>query len=340
MSSLAEKLQLNPVSPENLLEPTALHQVLRHNVPVYWSDALNAWFITRHDDVVACFRDSRLSADRMSFFEAQLQGLHLEAIRSLLDVFRKMMTMKDGMEHLQLRRQTSPAFTPQALDVWRPFVRRLVDSLVDRVKDWGRMDLVREISYPLPQLVIAEVLGIPAEDRELFCGWSRSIAEFGAPPANSDMLAVAHRANTAVEAFSEYLNRVIAERRQTPGRDVFSRMIHSGGMSDEELVANAILMLIAGHTTTTDQISNLFHELLTHPDQLQKLREDRSLVVSAVEEAFRFQPAVPNILRIVKETFQLRGRTLRKGDMVFLMLGAANRDPEVFPNAERLHVRW
>jgi cytochrome P450 len=338
MSSAAQMLQLNPVSPENLLDPTPLYQVLRHNVPVYWSDAVNAWFLTRFDDVVACFRDPRLSANRVPASEAQLQGLDLEAIRGFLEFSRRHMGMKDGMEHLRQRRQVSPSFTPQALDVWRPSIRRIVDSLVDRVRDWGRMELVREISYPLPQLVIAELLGIPAEDRELFCGWSRSIADFVAPAANVDMLAVARRANTAVEEFSKYLTPLVAERRQAPGRDVLSRMAQAGGMSDEELVANAILMLFAGHTTTTDQISNLFHELLTHSDQLQKLREDRSLIPSAVEEAIRFRPAVPNILRIAKETFQLRGRTIHKGDMVFLMLGAANRDPEVFPDAERFDI--
>ncbi len=338
MSSAAQKLQLNPVSPENLLDPTPLYQVLRHNVPVYWSDAVNAWFLTRYDDVVASFRDPRLSAERVGFFEAQLQGLNLEAIRKFVDTFRRQMVMKDGMEHLRLRRQTSPTFSPQALDVWRPVIRRIADSLVDPVRDWGRMELVREIAYPLPQLVIAEMLGIPAKDRELFCGWSKPLAEFSAPAANSDRLEVARRANTAVEEFSEYLTRVIAERRQTPGRDVFSRMILAGGMSDEELVANAILMLFAGHTTTTDQISNLFYELLMHPEQFQKLKEDRGLIPSAVEEAMRFRPAVPTILRIAKETFQLRGRTIRKGEMVFLMLGAANRDPEVFPDAERFDI--
>jgi cytochrome P450 PksS len=338
MSSAAQKLQLNPVSPENLLDPTPLYQVLRHNVPVYWSDAVNAWFITRHDDVMACFRDPRLSADRMVFFEAQLQGLNLESIRHFLDITRRQMAMKDGMEHLRLRRQTSPSVTPQALEVWRPIIRRIVDSLVDRVRDWGRMDLVREIAYPLPQLVIAEVLGICSEDRERFCGWSQAMAEFSAPAANSDRLVVGRRANTAVQEFSEYLTRVIAQRRQAPGRDVLSRMLQAGGMSDEELVANAILMLFAGHTTTTDQISNLFHALLTHPDQLQKLKQERGLIPSAVEEAIRFQPAVPNMLRIVKETFQLRDRTLRKGDMVFLMQGAANRDPEVFPDPERFDI--
>ncbi|MFY0524658.1 cytochrome P450 [Archangium gephyra] len=338
MSSAAQKLQLNPVSPENLLDPTPLYQVLRHNVPVYWSDAVNAWFLTRYDDVVASFRDPRLSADRVGFFEAQLQGLNLEAIRKFVDTFRRQMVQKDGMEHLRQRRQVSPSFSPQALDVWRPIIRRIADSLVDRVQDWRRMELVREIAYPLPQLVIAELLGIPAEDRERFCGWSKPIAEFSAPTANSDRLEVARRANTAVEEFSEYLTRVIAERRQAPGRDVLSRMIQAGGMSDEELVANAILMLFAGHTTTTDQISNLFHELLMHPEQFQKLREDRGLIPSAVEESIRFRPAVPSILRIAKETFQLRGRTIRKGDMVFLMLGAANRDPEVFPDAERFDI--
>jgi cytochrome P450 len=341
VGSAARQLVINPVSPENLLDPVPLYEEMRKNAPVFWSDLVQAWFITRNEDVMNCFRDSRLSANRTRFYEAQLRGMDVEVIRELMQSLSHQVGMKDGAEHQRLRRQVNPGFTPQMLDSWRPAIRRIMEMLVDRVEPMGRMDLFLDIAHQLPVLVIAEILGIPAEDRERFQAWVQPIAEFTSPSLGVDVAALARRATASMKEFNAYLLGVIQERRRTPGDDVLSRMIHNqegGGMSEDELVANVNLILSAGHVTTTDLLSNTVHDLLAHPDQYQKLREDRGLLASAVEEAIRFTPSMPFIHRIAVEDVQLHGKTIRKGDVVFLGLSSANRDPEAFPDPDTFDI--
>src|SRR5262249_37811301 len=158
-------------------------------------DAIQSWLVTRHDDVMACFRDPRLSANRAAFFEYQVQGLGQESIRGFMEVIHKQMFMLDGPEHVRLRRNTNPGFTAQALDSWRPAIRRTMEALLDRVVPLGRMDLVKEISYELPPLVIAELFGIPAADRARFRAWSEPLAAFSSPRADADMTSLAHNVN-------------------------------------------------------------------------------------------------------------------------------------------------
>jgi cytochrome P450 len=336
----AHKLQLNPVSPENLLEPIPLYRELRIREPVYWSDAVQAWFITRHEDVVACFRDPRLSANRTKLFEYQLREPGPSAFPAFLRFVYQQLAMKDGAEHLRARRQLNPSFTFQELEAWQPVIRRLMEELVDRVQPRGEMELVQELSSQLPPLVIAELLGVPAEDRERFVAWAKSLAEVSSFTPDADLKSVALRAEEVTREMSAYLGAVIEERRRAPGQEVLSRMIaaqEEGGTAPEELLANAVFLLFAGHITT-DQISNGVHDLLTNPEQLQRLREEPGLVKSAVEEILRYNPAVSFMHRLAAESFELHGKRLREGSLVFLGLAAANRDPLIFPEPDRFDI--
>jgi cytochrome P450 len=333
MAEPAGVLQLNPVSPENLLDPVPLYRELRSNDPVHWSDLLNAWLIFRYDDVMNCFRDSRLTGDRTKLFEFQLQGLSPDLISSFTASLRNQMGMKDGPEHLRLRRQANPGFTPQSIDSWLPSIRRTMNMLVDRVLPLGRIDFAQEFSDQYPTLVIAELFGVPVEDRERFQKWNEPLADLASPPPGTDMKELAGRANVSAREFGAYLSDLIEERRRNPRHDVLSLMIHAqeeGKLTHEELVANALLIISAGHKTTTDLLSNAIYELWTRPEQLRMLREDRSLMSSALEEILRFRPPLPFFVRIASETFALRGRTIRAGDVVFLGIASANRDPLAF----------
>lgn len=341
--SAARKLQLNPVSPENLLDPVPFYKELRENEPVHWSDAVHAWFLTRHDDVMNGLRDPKLSADRSQVMEYQFRamGVGAESIREITDTFKREMACKDGAAHVRMRRQTSPAFSPQVLDTWKPTIRRTVGMLLDKVRPQRQGDLVPEVFYRLPTLIIMELLGIPAEDRERLLKWGEPVTELTSPGMNTNVVELAPRANAAQGHINRYLTALVEERRRVPGDDVISHMLRLeavGGMTTEEVVANTYLLLVAGHLTTTDQLGNGLHELLTHRDQLELLRREPTLLRSAIEEMIRFAPAVPFTTRLVVETFELRGRTLRKGDIVFLGLAAANHDPAVFPDADRFDI--
>jgi cytochrome P450 PksS len=181
MTSAAQKHPINPGSQENLLDPHPLHRELRENDPVHWSDVLNAWLITRHDDVMSCYRDPRLSANRMKFFEYQLRGLGEGVLKEYLESARLHLTMKDGAEHLRIRRRANAGFTPQMIDSWLPAIHQLAERLVERVRPRGHMDLVADLSYQLPPLVIAEVLGIPPEDNERLLQWATASARASSP---------------------------------------------------------------------------------------------------------------------------------------------------------------
>jgi cytochrome P450 PksS len=342
VTSPAQKVALNPVSPENLLDPVQVYRDLRNEDPVHWSDLVHAWFVTRYTDVMNCFRDPRLTGDRARLFEFQLQGASPDLIQDFMRNLRLQMGMKDGREHLRLRRLANPGFTPQAIDSWRPAIRRTVAALLDRVQHQGHMDLVKEISHQLAPLTIAEIFGVPTKDREQFQSWAEPHAKLASPPAGTDMVELANQANRATQELREYLLKIIAERRLAPGDDVLSMMIHAqagGVMTEDELVANANLIISAGHVTTTDLLSNTMHELLTHPEQLQMLRDDMTLVKNAVEEVLRYRPPLPFFVRIASETFQLHGRTIKQGDVVFLGMAAANRDPSVFPDPDRFDIK-
>ncbi len=342
IASSATSLQdLNLVSPHNLEDPAPLYRELRRYDPVHWSDTIHAWFLTRHDDVSAAFVDPRLSAERWKFFEYQIQGLGPELIHEFMLLTRDQMVMREGAEHMRIRRQAGAAFTPAKLDELKPAIRRTMGRLLERVYDQRRMNLATEISYPLPTLVIADLLGVPPEDRDRFQTWSGLLADFVAPAAGVSMLEAARGANRAMMEMRDYFLPLVEERRRNPGPDALSHMIRAqdeGRMTPRELISNAILILFAGHTTTTDQLSNCVHDLLTHPEQFARLKENPRLLSSMVEESLRFRPAVPSVFRVAVKDVELRGRTIREGDVVFLCMAAANRDPAVFSHPDQFDI--
>lgn len=342
MISLTEKPEVSLISPENLLNPNPLYRYLQESEPVHWSEPLQSWVVTRHEDVAACFRDPRLSAARTQLFYAhQLRGVGMEKVKDQISIAERQMIMKDGPEHARLRRNANPGFAPNAIEGWRADVQKAAEALLDRVQAQGRMDLATEFSELLPSQVIMEFFAIPTRDQEDFLQWCSDNARLFGASTGGDIQELAVRANTAIVQLNRYLGAIIQERRAKPGRDMLSTMINAqeeGKLDEGELIANAILILTAGHVTTVDQLSNGVHTLLTHPEELRKLRGNPSLMKSAVEEILRYVPAVPFMHRIATEDIELRGRTIQRGQLVFLGMAAANRDPAVFPDPDRFDI--
>ncbi|HLK98933.1 MAG TPA: cytochrome P450 [Myxococcaceae bacterium] len=339
---LPAKPDLNIVSPTNLLNPLPLYRHLQESEPVYWAPELQSWLITRHEDVTALFRDPRMSANRMRIFvEHQLKGVGADSIKDLLHIAEQQMLNRDGAEHARLRRNANPGFTPQALEGWRSTIRQTTDLLLDEVQQARCMDLVPDFTELLPARIIMDLFAIPARDRQRFQQWSSDAVRLFGITTRDDVREVARKTNAANAHLFEYLKGFIAERRARPGPDMFSTMIHAhegGRLDEDELVSNVLLIVVAGHVTTVDQLANGVHALLTHPEQLRKLQEDPSLIKSAVEEMMRFGPAVPFIHRIATEDLELRGQTIKRGQVVFLGMAAANRDPSVFPEPDRFDI--
>jgi cytochrome P450 len=328
-------------SPAALDDPHAVFHRLRREQPVHHSRALRAWIITRYDDVLRGLRDPRLSSDRIpSILDAQVAAEDRGSVKDFERTRRTMLVNMDGPAHHRLRRLVNPAFTPAAIDAARPMIQAAVDRLVDRAAASRRLDVVSEYAAPLPTLVICELLGIPDEDRHSLRTLSDQAAKLmgatqGASPAE------ARTANDAVIKLEHYFLQLIADRRRRPGDDLLSLLIRGeedGLMTPEELSAQCQMLLVGGHLTLIDQLSNAVHAFLKHPWQLQKLRLDPGLISSAIEEVLRFDPPLSFIHRVAAVDLEMGGALIRKGERVLLALGAANRDPAAFTDPDAFDI--
>jgi len=329
-------------SPEVYNNPYPIYHRLRREAPVHWSDAWNSWVLTRYDDVVFVLRNHTrfINAGRVAKFLEQLPASVLNEIRPLYENFTVGMPNSDPPEHTRVRGLVNKAFTPRVVEGMRPRVQAIVDELLDAVEDAGEMDVVRDFAYPLPAIVIAETLGIPPEDREQFKKWSDDIVAFhgtGRPDVDT-----ARRSNRGLLKAKAWLLPILEERRRRPRNDLFSGLVAAEAqgdvLSEAELLATCITLLVGGHETTTGLIGNGLLALLRHPDQLQKLRGDPTLIKTAVEEILRYDTSFQRAWRLIAEDVEVGGKLLRKDQTVSVMLGAANRDPTHFPDPDRLDI--
>jgi cytochrome P450 PksS len=251
-----------------------------------------------------------------------------------------MLVNTDGPAHRRLRRLVNPAFSPAAVDAARPMIQAAVDRLQDRAGASERLDVVSDYATPLPTFVICELLGIPAADRPSLRTWSDQAAKLlGATHGASPSEATA--ANEAVLHLERCFLRLIAGRRRRPGDDLLSLLIRGeeeGRMTAEELSAQCQMLLVGGHLTLIDQLSNAIYALLTHPEQLRRLRQDPALIGPAVEEALRYDPPLTFVHRVAAADLELGGARVSKGERVLLALAAASRDPGVFPDPDAFDI--
>jgi cytochrome P450 len=325
----------NPMDPEFVADPYPMYHRLRAEDPVHHSP-LGFWVLTRYPDVLAMLRDPRLTKEPIAAFVAARFGVAVPPGLGLS------MLDRDPPDHTRLRGLVSKAFTPRALERLRPEIQQIVDGLLDEARDRGSMDLIEEFAYPLPVRVICEMLGVPVKDHERFKGWGLDIARgldaIMLPPDSP----VGQRSVSGRRALAEYFRELIAERRAAPRDDMLSALIAAeeagDKLSEEELLATCILLLVAGHETTVNLIGNGTLALLRHPAELQKLRDNPGLIGSAVEELLRFDGPVQRTARIPSEDITIGGQTIGKGEMVMPFLGAADRDPTQFPDPDRLDI--
>lgn len=337
--STRQPIAFNPLDPGFLADPHSLYRRMRDEDPRHRAP-LGFWVLSRHADCAGLLRDRRVSSDetKAAGFQARppsSEELALEGVRPFL--------LMDPPDHTRLRGLVSKAFTPRVIEALRPRVQELVDELLDEALAKDEIELIEDLAYPLPVKVISEMLGVPSEDHERFKGWSAALAR-GLDPENLLPPEVIARRQSAGMAFAEYFRELIAERRRSPGDDLLSRLVavEEGGdvLSEEELLATCILLLVAGHETTVNLIGNGVLALLRNRDQLSLLREDQGVIRSAVEELLRYDPPVQLTARIALEDIEVGpGLTLEAGELAMLLLASANRDPDVFSDPDRLDLR-
>lgn len=330
----------NLLSAEALADPYAFLAALRsEHGPVLWSRRHRAWLLTSHAEVAGGYRDGRLSSDRVGAIAKRLDPAGRAAMAPTLDLLSGWMVFRDEPDHTRLRDPVRWAFTPKAVEGLRARVQSLVDGLLDDVVAAGGADLVATFAFPLPAMVIAHLLGVPSADRDRFGTWSRKLAAvvFGAgDDPNRRALATEGSAE-----FAEYFRWLVAKREAEPGDDLVSALVAAQGeegLSREELAGACTLLLFAGHETTADLLANGTVALLRHPGERERLHRDPGLWPLAVEELLRYDAPTKVQVRVVAETHERSGRLLEAGDIVYLCLAGANRDPAEFPEPDRLDV--
>ncbi len=337
MPAFANQPTYDLFAPEALVNSYPLYKRMREQDPVHYSESLGYWVLTRYRDVQAALHDERLSSDRTALFINKLGSLDVNLIQNFLPLISKMMIEKDPPDHTRLRKLATQGFTTRALESWRSIIQNTTDRLLDNVQNQGGMDVVSDLSLPLPTLILTQIFGVPETDRAQFIKWAMDVTTFFGAPGGSNIEELARNADKAAAQFSALIRQLIEQRRRQPGTDMISLLsvaYQEQGFNLEELPSQCILILSAGLVTTTDLISNGVNALLRHPDQLQKLKKNPTLINSAVEEIIRFDTSVPFFFRIAKQDLTIGGKDITAGSVIALGLGAANHDPQKFEEPE------
>ncbi len=339
----------DPVARQN---PAENFRRLREIDPVHRVDFLIGWVLTRYEDAVVVLRD----AERFSSIvaNATIEKLHAEArgepiyhgkpqppdMRFALDAFfGRSLLFTDRPDHTRLRGLVNRTFTPRIVTEIRPRIERLVAELLDDIVGAGRIDFMSEFANALPATVIFELLQIPMERRDDFKRWSSGIVVLFDPIRSPE---AEEHARECARDMHLFFRDLFIERRKRSGDDIVSRLVALEGSGDSldaaELLAMCMVLLAAGHETTTNLLGNGLYTLLENPDQLARLRANPDLVPSAVEELLRFESPVQGMPRVAMEDCEIGGRPVAAGDYVVVLVGAVNRDPAVFTDPDRLDI--
>ncbi len=322
---------LDPISRQN---PYPAYAALRERGPIEWSDRLRMWVVTRYRAVERVVTDTKaFSVERFTTSREDSSS------RSVANLLRHWTVYRDPPAHTRLRALMSHSFTPRRIEHLRARIQAVVDGLLDAAEARETNDFIADVAFPLPATIIAIMLGVPFCDLGRLKQWSNQIAEFiGGARSGTD----AEHAREGLLAACDYFCELVRSRRGIECDDVLSLLVtaEEAGetLSEEEVVANCVLLLFAGHETTTNLLGNGLYHLLRHPEQERLLRERPDAIPSAVEEFLRYDTPVAGTIRIVVEDIALEGQSLRKGDAVAAMLAAANRDPEQFDRPDDFDV--
>jgi hypothetical protein len=324
--------------PAFLADPFPLYRRMQDEDPCHWSPRLKSWVLTRYDDVKRVCLDREVSSNRLEPFFATLPGPEAARIADIIRYLSHWMVFRDPPQHTRLRRLTSKVFHVKSMHAMRDRAAALARDLLDRIGDRREFDFIAEFAGPLPALVIMDMLGVPlgalaqvkrmSDDVALFIGSSRT------SPEKYDI------AQAATHEMAEFFRDLIRARRAQPRSDLLSELVavEDAGdrLSDDELVATCILLLFAGHETTTNHIANGLLSLIRFPQEMQRLRAEPDLAAPAIEELLRYDGPSGAQVRIVAVENEMHGKRLKPGDRVFLQLNAANRDPRAYADPDRV----
>jgi cytochrome P450 len=329
-------------SPDVIANPYAFYGRIRDEDPVHWNENYALWLITRHDDLVWLTRHHELFSSAVFRNDPRQPYPAIdESDLGLYDYVRNyqgdQFIQHDRPEHLEMRRVMHGYFTPKAMEAWRPFVRDAVKELLDAAEAKGEMDVMRDLATPLPVLVIAEMMGVPKEDRRYIRQLAEKLLYIGR--GDYDRM---KPLTEGMRGMIEYVSPLVDKRIVDPGEDfisVLARGEKQGVFTRHQVLVNTSLLLLAGHETTINLLCNGTLAFTRHPDQWEVFKQDPGgRAKAATEECLRYDSPVISIQRIATQDVEMRGKVLRQGDRMRWFISSANRDPEAFPNADTFDI--
>jgi cytochrome P450 len=325
------------LEPEVLANPYPLFHRLRNEDPVHWDPFLHAWVVTRYADIVRVLHD--FSAQRTPTPE-QLSAMGLEDMAPIAQVMVRQMLFLDPPSHTRIRSLASYAFTPHRVEVLRAHIREITEGLLDAVEPMGCMDVIADLAEPLPYIITAEMLGVPVDDAPQLKAWSQDFAEMlGNFQHNPER---APRVRRSVEEMTRYFRSAIQEVQKHPHEGLIQSFLRAelngDRLTEDEIIANAIVTMVGGQETTTNLIGNGVLTLLRNPEELKRLITDFSLIPSAVEEMLRYEPPSQHTARLAPYDLELGTKKISKRQAVIAVMAAGNRDPERFAEPDRFDI--
>ena len=326
------------LDPDVLADPYPLYRRLREYDPVIWDPYLHSWVVTDYANVMTVL--SKFSADRTPSPD-QINALGLNALVPIAEVMSKQMLFLNAPSHTRLRKLCAVGFTSNRVERLRHQIEDIVNLMIDAVAPTGRMDVLADFAAPLPAIVTATMLGVPTEDHRQLKSWSADFAEMlGNFQHNPDR---AERVLRSLRDMTAYFESVVREFERKPREGLIHAMMTSevegSRLSEDEVIANVIVTMVGGQETTTNLIANGLLTLLRNPAQLAELRDDPSIVESAVEELLRYESPSQHTARLAPDDVVLGGKSIRKHDAVMAVMAAGNRDPNRFPDPDKLDLR-
>lgn len=331
--TIQENIPFSWTDEEFIQNPYPFYEELRSIHPIYkgsWHK-YPGWYVTGYEEVMTILKDTRFQ-NRTPLPQTFKKYEHLKSTQN------GMMLFKNQREHKRLRLPVSSEFTPKMVQSLRPYIQEKTNELLQQLKSQKTMDVVIDFAFPLASAVIAKILGVPEKDKDQFRKWSLTlIPTIDFTRSRREI----NEGNETVNELQQYFKSIVEKRKKSPQEDLISGLIKAQQeekLTEEEVISACILLIIAGHETTVNLISNSILLLLQNTDQMMALEEDPLLIENAVEEFLRFESPTQMIARIASEDIEIGETTIPKGDQVYLLLGAANRDPQQFPNAHLLDI--
>ncbi len=325
------------LDPDVLADPYPLYAQLREDSPVLWDRFLHAWVLTRYDDVVEVL--GRFGAECTPSPD-RLAELGMQRLAPVAEIMVKQMLFMDSPQHRRVRGLASHAFTARRVEKLRDHIRNIADGLIDRVVEYGEMDLMSDFAGPLPAIVSAEMLGLPTQDHEQLKEWSQTFAQIlGNFQNNPDGI---DEVLNATSDMTEYLQRALTQNADAPTVGLIGLLsqarLQGERLTQEEVIANTIITMVGAMETTTNLIGNGLVTLLRHPSALEQLRHDPEMLPTAIEELLRYESPSQQTTRIAPEDLVLGGQQIEQGQSVIAVMGAANRDPARFADPDRFDL--